>query len=128
MVPASWLGVLLFVLLVVPGLVFDILSERRQVGPSESTFREISRVVVASIGFSGAILLFLALIRIFVSPTWLPDPGRLAREGSRYATLHYQSLAWTFEAGVLLSTMLAVSTHYALKWQQRAPAIEKVST
>lgn len=128
MVPASWLAVLLFVLLVVPGLVFDMLSERRRVGSSESTFREISRVVVASIGFSGATLLVLALVRIFLAPTWLPDPGALAREGSRYATQNYQVLSWTLGAGVLLSTMLAVGTHYALKWKHDAPDIEKVST
>jgi hypothetical protein len=127
-VPASWLGILLFVLLVVPGLVFDMLSERRRVGSSESTFREISRVVVASIGFSGATLLVLALIRIFLAPIWLPDPGALAREGSRYATQNYQVLAWTLTAGVLLSTMLAVGMHYAFKWKHRAPDIEKVST
>lgn len=112
----------------VPGLVFDILSERRRVGSSESTFREISRVVVASIGFSGTTLLVLALIRIFLAPIWLPDPGALAREGSHYATQNYQVLVWTLAVSVLLSTMLAVGAHYALKWTQRAPNIEKVST
>ncbi|MGH3697638.1 MAG: DUF6338 family protein [Pseudonocardiaceae bacterium] len=128
MVPASWLAVLLFILLVVPGLVFDILSERRRVGSSESTFREISRVVIASIGFSGATLLVLALVRIFLAPTWLPDPGALAREGSRYATQNYQVLAWTLGAGGFLSTIFAVGTHYVLKWKCDAPGIEKVSS
>jgi Family of unknown function (DUF6338) len=118
----------LFVLLVVPGFVFDILSERRRVGSSESTFREISRVVVASIGFSGATLLVLALVRIVLAPTWLPDPGALAREGGRYATQHYQVLVWTLGAGVFLSTMFAVGAHYALKWKHGAPDVEKVST
>jgi hypothetical protein len=127
-VPASWLAVLLFFLLVMPGLVFDILSERRRVGSSESTFREISRVLVASIGFSAATLLILVLVRIFLAPTWLPDPGALAREGSRYVTHNYQVLAWTLGVGVIFSTMLAVGTHYVLKRKHGAPDIEKVST
>jgi Family of unknown function (DUF6338) len=48
-VPGSWLSVLLFFLLVAPGLVFDLLSQRRRAGSPESGFREVSRVVLSSL-------------------------------------------------------------------------------
>ncbi|WP_329480933.1 DUF6338 family protein [Kribbella sp. NBC_01484] len=42
----------LFLLLVAPGLLFDLLASSRRVGASESAFREISRVALGSLGFS----------------------------------------------------------------------------
>ena len=114
MVPASWLTALLFILFVAPGLLFDLLSERRRVGANESTFREISRVVLASVAFSGTSLATLAAFRQTLAPRWLTDPAALLRDGPRYAAANYQVLAWTLALGVALSLFLAVASHLLL--------------
>jgi hypothetical protein len=114
MVPGSWLAVLLFFLLVAPGLAFDLLSQRRRTAVSESTFREISRVILASIAFSGVALAILATVRATIEPMWLPDPAALLRDGARYAKANYQALAWTLVAGVIFSVTLAGITHLIL--------------
>jgi MFS family permease len=63
MVPASWLAVLFFLLFVAPGLLFDLLSEKRCAGIAQSGFREISRVVLASILFSAIGAVAVAVVR-----------------------------------------------------------------
>jgi len=50
-VPSSWLSVVLFFLFIAPGLLLDLLSEQRRAGFSESAFREISRILLASLVF-----------------------------------------------------------------------------
>lgn len=71
MVPSSLSAVLVFVLLVAPGLLYDLLTARYRAGAPESTFREASRVVLASALFTlaaGAVLLTACLI------AWRPAP------------------------------------------------------
>jgi len=102
MVPGSWLSVLLFFLLVAPGLLFDLLSERRRVGSPESTFREISRVVLSSLAFSGVAFAVLVILRI-VHPSWLPDPRRLLEPKGSYARDHYRLLFRTLVLEVSLA-------------------------
>jgi len=94
MVPGSWLSVLLFVLLVAPGLLFELLSERRRASFSESAFREVSRVVLGSLAFSGFAFAVLVILRT-VHPAWLPDPRRLLEPRSSYARDHYRLLLRT---------------------------------
>lgn len=52
MIPNTTGAVLAFFLFVAPGLLFDLLSERRRAGIPESSFREASRVVLASTAFT----------------------------------------------------------------------------
>jgi hypothetical protein len=56
MVPSGWLTVVLFLLLVSSGLLFDLLAVRRRTGPAESAFHETSRIVLASLGFTAVVL------------------------------------------------------------------------
>jgi hypothetical protein len=71
-VPSSWLSVVLFFLFIAPGLLLDLLSEQRRAGFSESAFREISRILLASIVFSGFAFSVLAIVRE-VQPERMPD-------------------------------------------------------
>lgn len=48
MIPIGWSGFLAFVLFVAPGLVYDLKRSKTDVPEKESTFREISRVVLVS--------------------------------------------------------------------------------
>jgi Family of unknown function (DUF6338) len=118
-VPGSWLSVLLFVILVAPGLLFDLLSDRRRGGFPESTFREISRVVLASFGFSAAAFGVLVLIGTY-EPNWMPDPRRMIGSADTYLPDHYRLIfrALVIQAG--LGLLFAVLVHLWLAHKQGA--------
>jgi Family of unknown function (DUF6338) len=124
--PATWLSVLFFFIFIAPGLLFELLSERRRGGISESAFREISRVVLASILFSGLAFAILAVVRT-VRATWMPDPSRLISSPSVYGAKHYGLVLWALLAEVLLALAAVVVTHSALAYKQGAP-VRRVST
>jgi len=125
-VPGSWLSVLFFVLLVAPGLLFELLSERRRAGVPESAFREISRVVLASLGFSGLALGILAIVRA-VHPAWMPSPAMLFGSPGTYLARHYGFVLWALVAEGLLALGAVGLAHLALARIQGA-AIRPVST
>ena len=75
MIPTNWLTVVLFLVLVAPGLLFDLLSERRRASVTESAFREASRVILASLIFDLFAFAVLAVIQT-VKPRWIPDCRR----------------------------------------------------
>jgi hypothetical protein len=118
-VPGSWLSVLLFVVLVAPGLLFDLLSDRRRGGFPESTFREISRVVLASFWFSVLPFGVLVLLRT-VEPGWMPDPRRLLGSSRTYVPDQYRLIlrALLIQAGLAL--LLAFLSHLWLARQHGA--------
>jgi hypothetical protein len=118
-VPGSWLSVLLFVVLVAPGLLFDLLSDRRRAGFLESTFREISRVVLASFFFS--VLAFSVLVALrTVEPDWMPDPRRLLGSSRAYVQDQYRLIlrALLIQAGLAL--LFALLAHLWLAQRQGA--------
>ncbi len=119
MVPGSWLSVLLFVILVAPGLLFDLLSDRRRGGFPESTFREISRVVLASFWFSAAAFGILVLLRM-AQPGWMPDPRQLIARDPEYLPDQYRLIfrALLIQAGVAL--LFAFLSHLWLARKQGA--------
>jgi hypothetical protein len=112
-VPSTWLSVLFFLLLVAPGLVFDLLAERRRAGAGESAFREASRVALASTAFSGAALAVLATIRA-LKPEWMPDPRRLLGDGQAYLADEYRLVLRALLIQVAIALVLALVTHAVL--------------
>ena len=113
MVPSTWLSVLFFLLLIAPGLVFDLLAERRRAGADESAFREASRVALASTAFSGAALAVLATIRT-LKPEWMPDPRRLLGDEQAYLTDEYRLVLRALLIQVAIALVLALVTHAVL--------------
>jgi len=103
--------VLFFVVLVAPGLLFDLLAERRRVGAPESAFREASRVVLASLVFSGLGLAAVVLVRT-LEPGWMPDPDRLVAEPHQYLVEHYRLLL----AALLLIGSVALGAAGLAHW------------
>ncbi len=126
MVPASWLSVLLFFLLVAPGLLFDLLSERRRAGFSESAFREVSRVVLGSLAFSGLAFAVLAIVRT-VHPAWMPDPRRLLDPQDSYGRDQYRLIWRTLVLQGSLALAAASAWHVFLAWRQGGATIRQVS-
>lgn len=129
MVPATWAALLIFVLFVAPGLAFDLLSQRRVARAAESTFREISRVVLASICFSGATLAALVAVRTAVptSAWWPPELVRLVRGDEQYITSNFASLFWTLLVSTAVSMALAFGTHCLLVGRSGGSTIEQGS-
>jgi hypothetical protein len=126
MVPGSWLSVLLFFLFVAPGLLLDLLSERRRAGFSESAFREVSRVVLGSLAFSGVAFALLAIVRT-VHPAWMPDPKRLLEPGDSYAEDHYRLILRTLALQASLALTAAALWHLFLAKKQGGATIRPVS-
>jgi hypothetical protein len=113
MVPSSWLSVVLFLLLVAPGLLFDLLALQRRIGPSESTFREIGRVVLASLVLTVAAALILRLIA-FARPRWLPNAKALANHPTVYSQAHGELVIGTVLMVSGLACLMALLVHLCL--------------
>jgi Family of unknown function (DUF6338) len=122
----SWLSVLLFFLFVAPGLLFDLLSERRRAGFSESAFREVSRVVLGSLAFSGFAFALLAILRT-VHPAWMPDPKRLLEPRNSYAKDHYLLILRTLVLQGSLALTAAWAWHIFLARRHGGATIQPVS-
>lgn len=95
MIPTTWLSILAFPILIAPGLLYDLLGSRRHVEQKESTFREASRVVLASTFFSGLGLIGLSILRV-VHAAWIVDPSQFLVNRDVYIANHYQTILWTF--------------------------------
>jgi hypothetical protein len=124
---STWLSVLLFLLFVAPGFLFDLLSERRRASYEESAFGEVSRVVLASLSFSLAGVIGLAVIRA-LRPALMPDPGKLlAQHRDMYIAHHSALLLRALAAQVLLAFGAAALTNWLLGKRHGSGTIRKMS-
>lgn len=74
MIPEGFATFLTFLGLVAPGLVYQLVLERRQPRRGETTFREASRIALTSLAFTVTSLLALAIAQRFFAPArWLVD-------------------------------------------------------
>jgi hypothetical protein len=117
--PQSWLAVILFVFFVAPGLLFDILSERRRASFAESSFREISRVVLASLVFTALAVATLAAVRV-AKPQWLPAPERLLQPDRAYVASHNMLIFRALVLEVVVALLLAWLFHLSLSLRHGA--------
>jgi hypothetical protein len=110
MVPTSWLTVVLFLFLIAPGLLFDLLADRRRASVTESAFREAGRVILASLVFdSFAFVVLMGIQRLH--PRWVPDPAAMVRGGIGYVADHYNLVLITIIVQTLLATAAAGAVH-----------------
>jgi len=105
MSPDNALAFLAFLVLVAPGLLYEILRERRHPGYSDSAFREASRVAFTSMVFSGSAFASLLLIRLF-EPGWFPDPDSFFSE-TDYVSNYFRLVARFLVVQVGLSCAVA---------------------
>jgi hypothetical protein len=115
--PTTLTGLLLFVVLLLPGFVYVVGKERNGSGQQLTPFRETAAAVAASISFELIILAVFALIRT-LWPSRTPDVGALIRDsrgyllGSRGHAAHYGQVAIWATGMLALSVILAyLATH-----------------
>jgi len=109
-VPETAGALLAFLGLVAPGVLYELLRERRQAALNDSSFREASLVALLSLAFTLVSLGILALVRSIV-PGWMPDPGAWLRHGSRYADRHYRLVVRTLAIEVGLACLAALAAY-----------------
>ena len=117
MPPSTFVGVLIFFWLVTPGFVFNWLASRRHARDTETTFQEVSRVVVASAAFSTAaalqLLQFHSVLRIAGLGT---DVDRLISGDQAYLRTQLGWIAGFLLLQVALACGLAWLTDQAFRW------------
>lgn len=107
MVPQTVLGFFFFLLLVAPGVGFELLRERRTPLINETAFREAARVALYSFGFSFASLAIIALLRISLLKH-LFDLGAYSQDSTGYVKAHYTAVIWTIVLEVLIAFALVL--------------------
>jgi hypothetical protein len=109
MVPTSIGGIAVLLLIVIPGLHYELLRERHRAGRDDSTFVEISRVLLSGFLLSSTAFFILGLMR-FIGPDAVIDTRRLL-EDKNYSSSHLILIAWsgfwfltlTLTAGALMA-------------------------
>jgi hypothetical protein len=127
--PTTFIGLVIFVVLLAPGLVHLLISERGPFpGREVSPLRETANIALSSILFDLLAVGVFGLVRI-AAPDRTPDVGRLVREGAPYMRANYLSLAWWFTGFLILACVLALvwaailNSTDRLRWfQSRWPA------
>jgi hypothetical protein len=109
MLPTTTTQLFLFLALVAPGLVFELLRERRRPALEETAFREASRIALASVVFNVAAIAVLAVVRTIHAP-WMPDPHAWLIHPVQYTHAHYALIARTVLVGLVLATGFAALT------------------
>ncbi|MBB5957373.1 hypothetical protein FHS29_003968 [Saccharothrix tamanrassetensis] len=122
MVPQTLGTLLSFLALVAPGIVFELLRERRRAGRKESAFREAARVALGSLVFTTAscllVLGLLAVLRLLFGIDPL-DVARLATDGGAHAKSRFWPIVGTAFAVLLVACTLAVLLDHLLARRRR---------
>lgn len=111
-VPDSTVTLAAFLFFIAPGLLFETLYERRRPAREETTFREVSRVVLASIGLSGAAIAVLLVVRL-IAPNAVADPESLSRDSTGYTNAHFDLVVTSAVLVLLISLLGAWLWHLA---------------
>jgi hypothetical protein len=103
--PTSLVGLLLFVVLLAPGMCFRWRRTARQPIQKLSELREIAGVVLVSVACHALVLAVFGVWRS-LRPKWALNPGRLVRDGGLYVeTAYVPVLLWA--AGLLVLACIA---------------------
>jgi hypothetical protein len=117
-VPVNVWSAVFFLVLVAPGLLYDLLVETRISRTKESAFREIGRVVLASLAFSALPLLLLTIVGDLGWIVLLPDPSEWAASGASYAVNNYAPIVVSLVLQCFSSCLL-VAGFYWFKYKGR---------
>ncbi|WP_264028757.1 DUF6338 family protein [Mycobacterium mantenii] len=119
--PTSLLALIIFICFVTPGVVFELLRERRRPPRTYSTFRETGVIIAASVLFSLPAIVILFLIHGF-EPRPFPDLQKLAESPGKYAPDHLGSVVGLIVAFVAVAVGIAAIWDLILQlFRRRAP-------
>jgi hypothetical protein len=104
-VPATIGGIVVLVLLVLPGLVFELIRQRRRADRDDSLFVEASRVLVAGLSLGAITATMLALVSLVGPRSIISLSGLFTTE--HWVTDHLLVSGWTAWAYGLVSVTLA---------------------
>lgn len=107
MVPNNVLGVLVFLLFVVPGTCYELLRSRTRLPREESTFQQISRVLLFGSVISASVSLTLAGIGVG-APGSLLNVSKLLTGGIGYVSANIGIAGRTIALFLILSLLYAV--------------------
>jgi hypothetical protein len=112
MVPQTVLGFFFFLLLVAPGVYYQLLRERRNPQIRETAFREAARVALYSFWFSFSASAMIILFRI-VFPNLLVDfvidPEAYGNDTQKYINSHTKAIVSTIVLEVLTAFSLVIA-------------------
>lgn len=112
MVPSTVDGIVVLLLLIVPGLHYDLLRERYRPGRNESAFFEISRVLLSGVLLSSASLCILGLAR-WIAPPIIDDYSDLLIHPT-YISAHLALTLWSTSWFLIVS--LTIGSLVANSW------------
>jgi uncharacterized protein DUF6338 len=104
-VPATISGIVVLVLLVLPGLVFELIRQRRRADRDDSPFLEGSRVLIAGLSLGAITEALLALVSLAGPRSIVSLSGMFTTE--HWVTDHLLVSGWTAWAYGLVSVTLA---------------------
>ena len=125
--PTTFTGLLLFVVLLLPGFAYFVGKERHTTAQQLSTFRETVTIVAASVSFELIVLVLFAVIRTLF-PSNTPDFGALIRDSGGYLRGHGHHPGHYGQVAIWAVGMLAASAllAYLATWPQVRAAASKV--
>ncbi|MEU4740089.1 DUF6338 family protein [Actinosynnema sp. NPDC023658] len=123
MVPQTLGAVASFLALVAPGIVFELLRERRRAGFKETPFREASRVALGSLAFTLVACTLLiavgAAVRALFGVDVVVDLDRLVDGGAAYVRAHLPLVLTSVVAELVLACAAAAALDQLLARRRR---------
>jgi hypothetical protein len=108
-IPQTVVAFVFFLLLVAPGVTYELLYERRRPAVSETAFREAARIALYSFWFSFVACGIIALLRL-AFPTGLFDPVAFHSDSKSYLKSYFTAIVWTVALEVLIALVLVFIT------------------
>ena len=119
MVPETLGALLLFVLLVVPGMLFELLRQRRRLPFEQTSLEEAARIVLWSVVFDAVGIGVVAGVSR-LHPSSVVSPAEISRLGaSAYWRAHYMAVVLTAAMVCLVASGVAGLTHRSLNHPKR---------
>lgn len=104
MVPSTGFAVVSFLVVLAPGIVFELLRQGHRPSRDQSALEELGRVILWGLAFSSVGFLLLWVVRTAKSD-WIPDIAEWLKDSDGYVQDHYRLIFRT----LVLQAVLAIS-------------------
>ena len=119
MIPQTAVAVVVFTLLILPGVVFELLRQTRRPSFDQTPLEEVARIILASVGALGAGVAILGAVG-FVAPRLVIDIPDLAAQGSAtYWSTHPRQVLANVIGLLVISIALVLLAHRSLNQSEK---------